>query len=72
MSTTQTQTDADTNAEQRLEATTADATDAEIAVAISCPTCGSILPLDTIEPSDRDSIECPHCRRVRGPEVLLR
>lgn len=47
--------------------------DAEIQLVIECVTCGSILPIDTIAPSERDLglIECPRCRRVRGPEVLL-
>lgn len=47
--------------------------DAEIQLVIECVTCGSILPIDTIAPSERAMIECPRCRRVEQiEEVLLR
>ena len=53
--------------------TTANAADdgSDPPLAISCPICGSILPLDTIEPSDREEIECRTCRNVRGIEEVF-
>lgn len=67
-----THTDDGTEHERDEHESNTTATPADAALAVSCATCGSILPIDVSrEWIDLAVIECPTCRSVDPIEEML-